>query len=151
MKKKIYIIGKVTGLPEKDVVRKFNTASRIVRDIRFLPINPIEVVNNFEADWKTAMRKCIAALMTADGAYLLEDSKDSKGAQIEIELCQVLGIPTFSRYSLLQKHFGVFPDWDCDHPKDRQRMRTICVVANCETVQVFCQDCSTVLSGKVEC
>lgn len=151
MEKKIYIAGKVTGLPEKEVVQKFNRAAQMVREIRLLPINPIEVVNNFRIDWKTAMRQCIAALMSADGVYILKDAKDSKGAQIEIQLCEVLGIPTFSRYSLLQKHFGVFPAGVCKHPKDRQAKQAVSAAANCETVQTICLDCNTVLNKNVEC
>ena len=91
-KKKVYIAGKVTGLPQKEVIEKFEKDERIFREMGFEPVNPISVVNDWSMEWKPAMKLCIAALMMCDYIYLQSDFEDSKGAQKEWELAQELGI-----------------------------------------------------------
>lgn len=147
----IYIAGKVTGLPEKEVAVKFATASRILRDIRMLPINPIELVNNPQEHWWLAMRKCIAALMTVDAVYALHDTGKSRGAMIELFLCRVVRIPVFRKYDDLLKHFGMYSKFHCKHPIKRQKLITIEAVANVATERLICQDCNDVLAEQIEC
>lgn len=144
-KPKVYIAGKVTGLPEKEVRVKFGTAARIIRDISMIPINPIELVNDANAHWIAAMRKCIAALMTVDAVYALSDSGKSRGAKIELFLCRVLHIPVFRKYDDLLKYFKVYPVDMCGHPLERHRERTKHCIVNVETIEECCLDCGAVL------
>lgn len=92
---KTYIAGKVTGLPPSEVTLKFYNMQVMLRMLGFLPVNPIEVVNNPEADWKEAMKICINALMQCDAVYALVCASNSKGAKAELELAKALGIPVF--------------------------------------------------------
>lgn len=89
-KMKIYIAGKVTGLPKDEVTAKFESAASRVRELGHIPVNPIEVVNDWHCTWNEAMGKCIAALVKCDAVYKLPCSSDSRGAKIELTLAEAL-------------------------------------------------------------
>ncbi|MDT8412684.1 MAG: DUF4406 domain-containing protein [Vicingaceae bacterium] len=90
--KKIYIAGKITGLPIPEVEKKFSAAQKEVEAQGLIAINPIEVVGNWECDWKTAMKLCVKALIDCDAILLLPCWMDSKGAMIEQKIASDLGI-----------------------------------------------------------
>jgi len=94
--KKIYIAGKVTGLPIAEFSMKFGTAQQDLQEKGFKAVNPLEVVNNFKATWEEAMKKCIRALTECDAVYLLPCYTDSPGAKFEIDIAHKLGIPVCS-------------------------------------------------------
>ncbi|OXA83692.1 hypothetical protein B0A56_00805 [Flavobacterium columnare NBRC 100251 = ATCC 23463] len=102
--KKIYIAGKVSGLSIESVLKKFDNAQAEIEDLGFKAINPITVVNDWQCDWHTAMKKCIKALMDCDAVVVLEDYKTSNGAKIELELCKRLGITIFYGVDDLAKY-----------------------------------------------
>ena len=93
---KIYIAGKVTGEAIHQATMKFGEAQQKIQELGHEAINPLEVVGTWKISWRDAMRKCITALMTADAVLLLPCSKDSKGAQFEMELCAKLSIPMYT-------------------------------------------------------
>lgn len=93
--KKIYIAGKVTGLPEKPTAEKFAKASQAIKDNNMDAINPIEVVNDPTTQWDAAMKLCVAALLTCDAVFALLCFDDSRGAKVEIWLAMNLAIPIF--------------------------------------------------------
>lgn len=101
--KKVYIAGKVTGLPEKEVAGKFANCYAVLRLVGVLPVNPIEVVNNPEAEWKAAMIVCISALMQCDAIFTLPCARNSKGALAEITLAKHLSIPVFDNLETLMQ------------------------------------------------
>lgn len=94
MSKKIYIAGKVTGLPIAEVTMKFGTAQKELENKGYEVVNPLAVVaeqgDGFRTDWQTAMRLCIKELMDCDGIYLLPCWEHSTGAQIEKRLAEQL-------------------------------------------------------------
>ena len=92
MKKKIYIAGKVTGLPQQEVVDKFAKAQKVIEEMGFEVINPIVVVNDFNTPWNVAMKMCLTALFDCSGIVMLPCWEDSKGARIEKELASSLGV-----------------------------------------------------------
>jgi len=94
--KKIYIAGKVTGLPIAEVTMKFGTAQQDLQEKGFKAVNPLEVVNDWKATWEEAMKKCIRALTECDAVYLLPCYTDSPGAKFEIDIAHKLGIPVCS-------------------------------------------------------
>lgn len=101
-KMKIYIAGKVTGEDPKACAAKFAAAERRLIEQGYEVVNPIEVVGDFNADWKTAMRKCIKALMDCDAIYMLPDWYVSKGAKIEYWLAIDLSLEFVSFSELNQ-------------------------------------------------
>lgn len=101
--KTIYIAGKVTGLSHRAVTAKFLDAQIAVTLLGFEAINPINVVNNPDANWKTAMKLCITALIECDAVLLLPDWMRSKGAKLEVEICDQLAIPTFNNLEDLKQ------------------------------------------------
>lgn len=96
MKKKIYIAGKVTGEPIAECTMKFGAAQKELESMGFEAVNPLAVVGDFKAPWKEAMKKCINALMDCDGVLILYDWSKSKGAKLEILICNKLGIESFN-------------------------------------------------------
>lgn len=89
---KIYIAGKVSGENPKACAAKFAAAENILKERGYEVVNPIKVVGDFTADWQTAMRKCIAALVKCDAICMLPDCSESKGAKIELEIAIRLGL-----------------------------------------------------------
>lgn len=90
--KRIYIAGKVTGLPIAECTMKFATAQVALQ--KKYPnaevINPLAVVNDFHVTWQDAMTKCLQALLTCDTVYLLPCWQNSRGACIERNLALTL-------------------------------------------------------------
>lgn len=115
MKKTIYIAGKVSGEPFKEVAIKFATAHSEIEKLGFKPINPIELVQDYlfkhyqliklsDAEiWKIAMQECIKVLVECDGVLLLPCNLESRGATIERNLAQALEIPTFYDINLFKE------------------------------------------------
>lgn len=92
---KIYLAGKVSGTDIAASTIKFGQAQHDIEQMGVEAINPLEVVNDWHTTWNAAMRKCIAAMMTADMVLLLPDWKESNGARIEKILAEDLGIPVY--------------------------------------------------------
>lgn len=49
--KKIYISGKITGLPIDEVISKFQAAEAKIRRFGFEPVSPLRNGLPFEAEW----------------------------------------------------------------------------------------------------
>lgn len=90
--RKIYIAGKVTGMPIHHCTLKFGSAQMKLRADGYQVVNPLEVVNDWRCPWQVAMRKCIAALIECDAVYALNNHTQSRGATIEINLARQLGM-----------------------------------------------------------
>ena len=93
--KKIYIAGKVTGLPQEEVIEKFAQAQKNIEALGLEAVNPLEVVGDWQMPWNKAMRMCIAKLTECDAIALIPDWISSKGAKIEYDIAKQLGIPDF--------------------------------------------------------
>lgn len=106
MKPKIYIVGKVTGLPYPEVVEKFNNAQLQLEAKGFEVINPVKIVQP-ETEWNKAMKICIKAMLDADAIYALPcKMNNSKGAAVELFICDKLEIDVYdSIWCLTQKYF----------------------------------------------
>ena len=70
---KIYISGKISGLPISEVVTKFREAERKIRKFGQTPINPLNNGLPIETEWADQMGKDIALLLRADAIYMLPD------------------------------------------------------------------------------
>lgn len=148
---KVYVIGKVSRLPEEEVRLKFSQSSQALRNAGFIAINPIEVVNDFTASWKKAMQLCIPEVIKCDAVYVQEDAfHHSEGSEIEIALCEGLNIPLFTDITTLQKHFQKLPVEQCDHIDTY--VKVINTACGCVTTVQVCRWCGTELSApQTEC
>jgi hypothetical protein len=90
MNKKIYIAGKVTGLPPAAVKQKFAKAEDEMKAKGYEVYNPVTIVGNPNEDWYIAMRKCLTALLECDTILLLKDWRSSSGACLEFNLATQL-------------------------------------------------------------
>ena len=89
---KIYISGKITGLPYDEVVRKFGEAERRIHATQNIPVNPLRNGVHISADWVKHMEADIRMLMTCDAILLLPDWKDSPGARIEKTIAEGMNL-----------------------------------------------------------
>ena len=89
---KVYISGKVTGLPWEEVEDKFRAAADLVRFHGSLAVVPIHYCRK-DWPWRQCMKRCLALLLECDKVLLLPDWKQSRGAKIEALVALACGIP----------------------------------------------------------
>lgn len=94
-KARIYIAGKVSGEPIHEVTMKFGQAQKELEELGHKAINPLEVVNDWKAEWDHAMKLCIKALLDCDAVLLLPDYRHSKGALLEFDIARRLNIKRY--------------------------------------------------------
>jgi phenolic acid decarboxylase len=80
---KVYIAGKISGLPSGEVEQKFSHAEWLLEDIGVEPVNPLKNGLNRSCSWNQHIARDVALLLECDGILMLTDWKDSKGASIE--------------------------------------------------------------------
>lgn len=89
---KVYISGKVTGLPWEEVEKKFMEAAKVVRCHGSLAVVPVHYCMK-DWTWRQCMKRCLALLLECDKVLLLPDWKQSQGAKIEALVALACGIP----------------------------------------------------------
>ena len=92
----IYLAGKVTGEPFDEVEVKFrHWAMILAAQHKCFVFDPVKYVvqNSFQdRSWQFIMKKCINKMMACDEIHLMPDWRDSKGAVIEHDLAQDIGM-----------------------------------------------------------
>ncbi len=89
--KKVYIGGKVTGLPRHQATQLFGTLEKKLQEQGYETVVPLNLVES-NMEWQAAMRICIAKLMECDELHLLPNWQDSNGARLERDIAQRLGM-----------------------------------------------------------
>jgi len=94
-KKKVYISGQITGLPEKEYKKLFDSAEDILATFGYDPINPLllDETDTKNWSWHDYMRRDIKLLCDCDYIYLLPNWRNSKGAKFEYMVADMLQIP----------------------------------------------------------
>lgn len=90
---RVYIAGKITGLPIESAAAKFEKAENLLRDMGLEPVNPMKLPHNHDKTWESYMKECIKALVDCDRIYSLPCWIDSPGAMVEVQLAGNLNIP----------------------------------------------------------
>lgn len=80
---KIYISGKITGLPINEVIAAFRTAEEKIRKFNLTPVTPLDNGLPFEAEWSDQIGKDIAMLLRCEAIYMLSGWQQSEGATLE--------------------------------------------------------------------
>ena len=88
---KVYISGPITGV-EFGNRFAFMAASCGLELCGYEAVDPSDVKLDDEASWSDYMRADLKLLLDCDYIYLLEGWEDSKGARLEHELAERLGI-----------------------------------------------------------
>ena len=93
MKKKVQLIGKVTGMNRLDTVLKFKEAQDRFEAMGFEVRNPVAMVPA-DATHQDAMRICLKSLLEVDAALLLPDWVNSDGSEVEYRVALAIGLKT---------------------------------------------------------
>ena len=88
---KIYISGKISGLPPQTAIKRFAEAENLLREQGYNPINPLR--NGFPPDGKEGERMLgdLVALMGCDAIFMLDGWTESQGAKIERFIAETKG------------------------------------------------------------
>ena len=89
---KVYIAGKVSGLPKGETFIKFAQAEYWLRQQGHETVNPLRLCLS-SWTWEQCMRVCIPELMKCDAICLLHDWAESRGAVWEYHDAQMLKMP----------------------------------------------------------
>ncbi len=90
----MYLSGPITNIPALNKPA-FSAAAIYLRAAGFEVINPHDLAPS-TSSWRAAMRACIAELArSADIVLMLDGWADSRGATIERQLAENLGIPVY--------------------------------------------------------
>lgn len=92
---KIYISGKIQGLPYDEVVEKFGIAEKHLSGLGFIAVNPLKNGLSQNESWKSHMAADIAILFKCEAIYMLSDWLYSKGARIEKYIAVTTGMTIF--------------------------------------------------------
>ena len=88
---KVYIAGKVSGLPVGETFIKFAQAEWWLKAGGHEVVNPLRLCSAGR-DWAKCMRVCITELVKCDAICLLKDWGDSPGAVTEHYVASRLGM-----------------------------------------------------------
>lgn len=80
---KIYIAGKITGLPRERMLHHFAEAENYLRQEGYTVLNPTVLPEGL--DYEDYMHICFAMIDICDEVYLLNNWQDSPGAKREAE------------------------------------------------------------------
>lgn len=87
---KIYIAGKITGLPRPIYERRFATAEKALKAQGHKTLNPVSIVPQ-NLEYEDQMSICMRLVEIADVLYMLDNWTQSSGAKREHEYAMSLG------------------------------------------------------------
>ena len=89
---KIYIAGKITGLPIEVSFAAFEKAEQYLVSEGHEPVNPMKLPHDHGRTWAEYMRECFDALNTCEAIYMMPGYVNSIGACAEHEVARSLGL-----------------------------------------------------------
>jgi hypothetical protein len=91
---KVYIAGPMSGYPEWNFPA-FNSMAKALRHVGFQVVNPAELNEGLQDNWKACMIEDIRQLMTCDSIFMLKGWEKSKGASLEHHIAKELGLEIY--------------------------------------------------------
>jgi len=99
-RKKIYIAGPISGVP--DFEDRFDVTAEMLRELGYDVVNPIDIARRIcsalgdcpfdNVPYQTYLKADIGELIYCNTIYMLKGWENSKGAKLEHEIAQALGI-----------------------------------------------------------
>lgn len=89
---KIYISGKITGLPLPEARQRFEDAAVFLAEIGFDPVNPLNNGLESSATWQEHMVADIRLLLDCDAIFMMDGWMESRGASIEYDIANRLNM-----------------------------------------------------------
>lgn len=87
---KIYISGKITGLPIDECKAKFDL--RVKSYVNNEPVSPMDLPHDHDKSWASYMIECLIALKECQAIHMMPCWKDSPGAMIEHDFAKRMGL-----------------------------------------------------------
>lgn len=81
---KIYISGKMSGMTESRIKRRFGEVAEFLRNEGFTPVNPAVMLDNPGLDYHEYMKIDYKMISVCDAIYMLEGWEESEGAKKEL-------------------------------------------------------------------
>lgn len=97
---KIFISGRVAGLPRAEAVRNFERGVKMLMQNTYDFVNPLNIVPEGATD-REAMKVLLPLLCDCDGILLLNDSKFSGGSHTEETVAKYCGLQIFYEDDLI--------------------------------------------------
>lgn len=91
-RKKIYISGAISGLPENEVAEKFERVSLKLSKLGFSPVVPLENGLPKDASYEEHILRDLEMLSECDFIYFCSDWERSNGCRIEYYFARATGI-----------------------------------------------------------
>lgn len=90
---KVYISGAISGHDKNNVKDKFASAADYLKQQGHEPLNPFDNGLPDSASWADHMRADIKMMMDAELVLMLPCWVESRGAKIELDIAQRIGLP----------------------------------------------------------
>lgn len=88
---KIYVAGKISGLPRNEVEAKFEQARKRLVENGHSVFVPTVLPDYADVPHSDYLRICYAMIDVCDAVYVLKDWKDSNGARLELNYAKCNG------------------------------------------------------------
>jgi len=112
---KVYVSGQISGLEEAEYLPLFDKAEDYLNDVGYIAVNPLKVKacqtencnhtaeedktflgnGDYMHHWSCYMRHDIKALLDCDAIALLPNFINSRGAAVELEVAEAIGLPVW--------------------------------------------------------
>lgn len=90
---KVYISGKITGLPIEEAKAKFDRVEAYLQSLGYNVVNPIKEVPYKEGkSWEQYMREDLKLLLDCDTICMLSNWTESRGAKEERHVALIVGM-----------------------------------------------------------
>lgn len=103
---RVYLSGKISGLPYEEAFAAFEQTETFLHDIGFDEVvNPMKHGSPKECSWEEHFAKDIALLMACDAIFLMDNWTDSLEACIEFDVANRLCKLVYFQNNSTKKHF----------------------------------------------
>ncbi len=99
---KIYVSGKISGLPFADVQDRFDGAEALLNEIGFEVVNPLKNGLDKNRSWNEHLCRGIEMLLPCDAIYMMDNWIDSTSALIEYDIAVRMGKDIWFESSVMQ-------------------------------------------------